>query len=326
MKVHITRPLPETAVDFLREQGYQLTVPESEGLPGRESLLQSVGDVDALLSILTERIDAEVIRAAPRLKVISNMAVGFDNIDLARATERGIAVCNTPGVLTETSADFAWALLLATARRVAEADRYVREGRFAWWGPRLLLGTDVYGSTLGIVGLGGIGQAVARRAQGFGMEVIYHSPSAPERCELGAKVEFEELLERADFVTLHVPYKPETHHLISGPELEKMKSTAFLINTSRGPVVDEAALVRALQQNQIAGAGLDVFEREPEVDPGLLPLPNVVLAPHIASASLTTRGKMALLAARNLDDCLRGRRPNHLVNPEVWDPVRFHKG
>lgn len=326
MKVHITRPLPEVALDFLRQCDYEISIPESEGLPDRQSLLEAVVEVDAILSILTERIDAEVMQAAPHLKVISNMAVGYDNVELDQATARGVAVCNTPGVLTETSADFAWALMLATARRVVEADRYVREGEFSWWGPKLLMGADIHGSTLGVVGLGGIGQAVARRAKGFGMEVLYCSPSAPSVSELGKKVELEELLGRSDFVTLHVPYKSDTHHLLSRAEFARMKESAIVINTSRGPVIDESALVQALVDKQIAAAGLDVFEEEPSVHPGLLQLANVVLAPHIASASEATRGKMALLAARNLDDCLNGRRPAHLVNPEVWDPVRFHEG
>jgi glyoxylate reductase len=302
---------------MLRQAGCKVTVPSDHGLPSRSSLLQAVGSVDAILSILTERIDAEVMNAATRLKVISNMAVGYDNIDVAEASRRGIAVCNTPGVLTETTADFAWALLMAVARRVVECHQLVLQGEFQWWGPQMMMGTDVFGKTLGIVGFGKIGQAMAKRAQGFGMPVLYSGDTAPASSPLGRKVGFDSLLAESDFVSLHVPYRESTHHLIGTRELNLMKSTAFLINTARGPVVNETELVTALNSGAIAGAGLDVFEKEPEVHPGLLTLKNVVLAPHAASASVATRELMANMAAQNLLAYLRGETPHSVVNPEA---------
>ncbi len=316
-RVHITRPLPQIAVDLLEEAGYQVTVPNDDGLPSRDELLNSVKDARGILSILTEKIDKEVLEAAPDLKVVSNMAVGYDNIDVEAATSRGVAICNTPGVLTDTTADFTWALLMAVARRVVESDNYVREGRFQWWGPRLLMGTDVYGKTLGIIGYGKIGQAVARRARGFEMEVLYSGSTAPETSEWGRKVSQEELLERSDFVSLHVPYRRSTHHLIGAEQLNRMKKSAYLINTARGPVVDENALISALKNGDIAGAGLDVFEDEPKVHPGLCELDNVVLAPHLGSATVATRERMAAMAARNLIAVLEGKEPLSVVNPAV---------
>lgn len=318
-RVHITRPLPECAVEILESAGFEVSVPDESGLPSREALLKAVKDVHGVLSILTEKIDEEVFERAATLKVVSNMAVGFDNIDLEAATRRGIAVCNTPGVLTETTADFAWALMLAVARRVVESDNYVREGKFKWWGPKLLLGQDLYGATLGIIGFGKIGQAVARRAAGFNMKVLYCGESAPSESELGKKVSQQELLEASDFVSLHVPYRPSTHHLIGEAQLSSMKSTAYLINTARGAVVDEQALVDALKRKEIGGAGLDVFEAEPLVHPGLLELPNVVLAPHVGSASVATRNRMAEMAAKNLVACLTGGEPLSILNPKVLD-------
>jgi glyoxylate reductase len=289
-------------------------------------MLRAVEGVHAILSLLTERIDAEVMDAAGNnLKVIANMAVGYDNVDVHEATRRGIIVTHTPGVLTETTADFTWALMLALARRVVEGDAYVRAGKFQDWGPLTLLGTDLSGSTLGVVGSGRIGWAVARRAAGFKMKVMLYSPSRrlenPEEFGLlrsAQWVELDTIFERADFVTLHPIYGPKTHHLVDERRLGLMKKTAFLINTSRGAVVDEQALIRALQAGRPAGAALDVFEREPHVPPELLELPNVLLAPHMASASLAARSKMATLAARSLLDVLAGRLPDHPVNPEAW--------
>lgn len=315
--VHITRPVPEVALEILQAAGCRVTMPTEPGLPDPSELREAVREADGLLSILTEPVTMELLEAAPRLKVVSNMAVGFDNIDVVAATARGIAVCNTPGVLTETTADFTWALLMAVARRLVEGDAMVRAGEFHWWGPKLLMGSDIHGKILGVVGFGKIGQAVARRARGFAMEVLYCGETAPHRSPLGRKVSFEELLERADFVSLHVPYRPSTHHLITGNELRRMKRSAFLINTARGAVVKEDDLVTALTAGEIAGAALDVFEREPEVHPNLLSLDQVVLAPHAASASLETRSLMARMAAENLLACLTGDRPHSIVNPEV---------
>jgi glyoxylate reductase len=296
--------------------------PEEGVIWSHDELLRHLPGHDALYCLLTDTIDAAVMDAAPDLRVIANMAVGFNNVDITEATRRGIPVTNTPGVLTDTTADFAWALLMAAARRVAEADRFTRAGKFHGWGPLMLLGGDVAGRTLGVVGFGRIGQAVARRAQGFNMPILYydlHPVDAATEQALNAKfVPLEELLAHADFVSLHVNYSPETHHLISREQFARMKPTAYLINTARGPVVDEGALAEALRTKQIAGAGLDVYEREPEVHPDLLELENVVLAPHIASATIDTRNAMATMAAKNIQAVFEGRRPPNLVNPEVW--------
>jgi len=284
-------------------------------------LIDRVRDKAGLLCLLTDEIDEAILAASPQLKVVANVAVGFNNIDVAAATRRKIMVTNTPGILDHTTADFAWCLLLASARRLVEADRYTRAGKYTGWGIMLLCGEDVYGKTLGICGLGRIGRGVAKRARGFDMKILYtdaiRAPVEVER-ELGAQyVDKETLFREADFVTLHVPLLPETHHYVSAKELALMKKTAHLINASRGPVVDEAALVQALRERRIGGAGLDVYEYEPKLTPGLTELDNVTLAPHIASASVETRTKMAVMAATNLVDALQGRRPPNLVNPEV---------
>ena len=286
-----------------------------------EELAERLADRDGVLCQLTDRMDAALMEKAPSLRVIANIAVGYDNVDVASATRHGILVTNTPGVLTETTADFTFALLLAAARRVVEADRFVRAGQWKQWKLDLLLGKDVSLGSLGIIGLGRIGRAVARRARGFDMNVLYWQPRrADPEVEQQLSVRWvpqETLLREADFITLHVPLKPETHHLIGAAEFRQMKPTAILINTARGPVVDEEALAEALQQGRIRGAGLDVFEREPQVHPTLLTLPNVVLAPHIASASEATRRRMAEMAAGNLLAALRGDVPPNLVNPEA---------
>jgi glyoxylate reductase len=253
--------------------------------------------------------------------VVANVAVGFNNIDVAEATKRGVVVTNTPDVLTETTADFAWTLLMATARRVVEADRYVREGKFTQWKFMLLLGGDIHGKTLGIIGFGRIGRAMARRARGFDMRVLYQdavaADPATERELRATRTDTATLLRESDFVTLHTPLLPETRHLINAQSLKTMKKTAYLVNASRGPVVDEAALAQALKEGWIAGAGIDVFEREPEVHPALMGLPNAVLAPHIASASSDTRLKMANLAVDNCLAVLEGKTPPTPVNPEA---------
>lgn len=320
-KVFVTRRIPEEGLAPLRER-YDVEVNPEDRILTREELLAGVRRCDALLCLLTDRIDAEVMDANPGLRVISNYAVGYNNIDVDAATRRRIPVTNTPGVLTETTADMAWALMMAVARRVVEGDRWMRSGTWPGWGPLQLLGQDIYGKVLGIVGFGRIGQAAARRARGFQMQVIYYSrqrkPDA-ER-ELGAVYRpLDQLLQEADYVQLHVPLTPETHHLIGERELNLMKPTAYLINTSRGPVIDEQALVRALAAGRIAGAGLDVYEEEPKMAPGLAELDNVVLAPHLGSATRETRGRMAAMAAANLIAVLEGRRPPHLVNPAVYE-------
>ncbi|HEX29262.1 TPA: D-glycerate dehydrogenase [Candidatus Poribacteria bacterium] len=319
-KVYVTRRLPQPAIDMLEERFDVEIYPEDRAIP-REVLMEKVKGIDALLPLLTDKVDAEVMDAAgENLKIIANYAVGYDNIDVDAATKRKIAVTNTPGVLTETTADMAWALMFAVARRVVEADKFTRAGKFKGWGPMMFLGGDVYGKTLGVVGVGRIGSAVAKRAKGFNMRVLYTDVVRNEEIEkeVGAKkVELDELLRESDFVTLHVPLMPSTRHLIGERELKLMKKTAYLINTSRGPVVDERALVEALRKGEIAGAGLDVYENEPELSPGLAELDNVVLTPHIASASVETRTRMATLAAENIIAFFEGKRPPTIVNPEV---------
>jgi glyoxylate reductase len=323
-KVFVSRIIPDEGLRPIRE-GTEATVWEDELPPPREDLLRAVEGCDGIVTLLTDRVDDELLdRAGPQLKVVSNFAVGFDNIDVPACTARGIPVGNTPGVLTETTADLAWALLMAAARRVAEGDRYVRAGKWKTWGPMLLMGPDVHGSTIGIVGLGRIGQAVAKRAQGFGMTVLYHDLARAHpavEAALGATyLPLEELLPKADFVSLHVNLSPQTQGLLNAERLRWMKPTAILVNTSRGPVVDSMALHAALRDGVIAGAGLDVTDPEPlPVDHPLLELENCLVVPHIASASRATRGKMASMAAANLLAGVAGERLPTPVNPEVYD-------
>ena len=315
-KVLVTREIPEAGLEPL--EGLDVTV-LSELPPGRDELLEAARGVDGVLSTLTEQIDAGFINAAgDRLKVIANMAVGYDNVDLKAANERGIIVTNTPEVLNETTADTAFMLMLAAARRLGEGERIVRSGRWEAWGPKMLLGPDVWGKRLGVLGFGRIGRAVARRAKGFGMEICYWSHSRKEEAEeeLGARyLELDELLETCDFFSIHTPLTEETMHLIGAEELRKMKPKAVLVNTSRGPVVNEDALAEALEDERIFAAGLDVYEEEPKVHPKLLELENVVLAPHIGSASIETRNKMAVTAGEDLRAALRGEQPKNPVNP-----------
>ena len=319
-KVYITRPLPTKAVEALAAQCDVKMRPEDAPLDPAQ-LAESCRDIEGLMATGV-RVSEDVVAQAPRLRAVANVGVGYDNIDVAACTRRGIPVTNTPDVLTETTADLAFALLLATPRRLIECDRYVREGQ--WQSPKweLLWGADIHGKTLGVYGLGRIGKAVVRRARGFSMRVIYFDvvrPTPDLEEELGVQfVDRETLLREADFLTLHVPLTPETHHLIGARELSMLKPTAFLINAARGKCVDEAALVEALQSKRLAGAGLDVFEHEPHVHPGLLSLPNVVLAPHVGSATAQTRLAMAMLAVENLVAGLEGRRPPNLVNPEIY--------
>ncbi|MBP8979821.1 MAG: D-glycerate dehydrogenase [Syntrophobacterales bacterium] len=292
----------------------------------RDVLLRSLANKVGLLSMITDTVDEELFLQAPQLKMVANMAVGYNNIDVAAATRRGIIVANTPGVLTEATADLAFSLILATARRVVEGDRMVRNGDFKFWAPFLFLGREVSGKTLGIVGMGRIGQAVARRASGFSMPVIYHSRTplkkSLEKALRATGVSFTTLLQEADFISLHVPLSRETTHLIGKREFGLMKKTAILINTSRGPVVDEKELLKALQRGRIAGAGIDVYENEPAITAGLEMMSQAVLLPHVGSATLETRTQMAQLAAENLRAGLLGRRPPHLVNPQVFKKKR----
>jgi lactate dehydrogenase-like 2-hydroxyacid dehydrogenase len=323
-RVLVTRVIPDAGLDMVRD-ACKVDLWTDELPPPRDELLRRVAGVDGLLSLLTDRVDDELLDAAgDQLKVVSNFAVGFDNIDVPALTRRRIPGGNTPGVLTETTADLAFALLMAAARRIPESVDYVRAGRWRTWGPMLLMGVDIHGATLGIVGFGRIGREMARRAGGFGMEILYHDvhPASPEEeAELGARrVDMAELLQRSDFVTLHVNLTDETHHLIDADALHAMKPTAVLVNTSRGPVVDPAALEAALRDGEIFAAGLDVTEPEPlPADHPLAALPNCVVVPHIASASRVTRDRMAEMAAANLLAGVRGARLPTPINPEVYE-------
>lgn len=288
--------------------------------PPREEVLRRAKDKEGLVCLLTEKVNDEFLRAAPKLRIVANVAVGYDNIDVDACTRRGVAVTNTPGVLDETTADFAWTLLMAVARRVSEGEALARSGNWKGWNLDQLCGSDVWGKTLGIVGFGRIGRAMARRASGFQMKVLYtDAMRAQEDVERSLNAEFRDmnsLLAESDFITLHVPLLSETRGLFDGPKFFRMKPTAFLINTSRGPVVDEAALVAALENKKIAGAALDVFENEPFIHPGLK-RPNVVLTPHQASASIETRSKMAVIAANNIVALFKGQRPPNMLNPDL---------
>ncbi|MEM3760109.1 MAG: glyoxylate reductase [Candidatus Bathyarchaeia archaeon] len=319
-KVYVTRELPERGLKIIKEY-FDTEVWPEYAPPPKKVIIEKARKVDALATLLSDKIDAEVFDAAPKLKIVAQMAVGFDNIDIPEATKRGIYVTNTPEVLTDTTADFAWALLLAVARRVVEADKYVRSGQWkVGWHPMMMQGRDVYGATLGVVGAGRIGFAVAKRATGFDMKILFYDVvPRPEMEKLGAKkVDMDTLLRESDFVTIHVPLMKETYHLINEEKLKLMKKTAYLINNSRGPVVDEKALYHALKEGRIAGAALDVFEQEPTpMDNPLLKLDNVVVAPHISSASYETRSRMAEMVAENLVAFFEGKKPPNLVNPEV---------
>ncbi len=316
MKVLVTSPLPGDAIELLRKEHEVDLYKGPEPLP-REEMRRRIAGASALLCLLSEKIDAEIMDAAPDLKVIANYAVGTDNVDLAHARKRGIHVCNTPGVLTESTAELAFALLLAVSRRIVEGDKFVREGKFTGWAPSLFLGRDLYGSTVGVIGMGRIGQAFARRAKACGAKILYfnrHKLPADVEKTLEAKlVTVDELLRESDFVSLHCPLTPETRGLLSREKLLTMKPTAYLINTARGPVVDEKALVDLLRQGKLAGAGFDVYEEEPKLAPGLIDLPNVVLAPHVGSATIGTRSEMARLCARAITDVLAGREPKSAV-------------
>lgn len=320
-KIYITRKIPESGLNLLAEFFGNNSVRyfnEPNPIP-REVLLKEIKGCDALLTMLTDKIDAEVMdTAGPQLKIIANYAVGYDNIDVKEATKRKICVTNTPGILTETTADLAWALILASARRLGEGERLVRASQWAGWNPTLLLGVDVYGKTLGIYGMGRIGQAVAKRAMGFNMRVIYcdiNEVSLPPEIK-ATRVDKETLLRESDFISIHCPLTPQTYHSFKYEDFKKMKRTACIINTARGAVIDEEALAKALKEGLIFSAGLDVFEKEPEIHPELLTCPNAILIPHLGSASIETRSKMAEVAAKNIIARLKGEVPPNLINPE----------
>lgn len=311
-KIFVARQIPEQGIKLLKEAGHEVAVSQKEGVLTREELIAGVKDIDALLTLLTDKVDGEVMDAAgKRLKVIANYAVGYDNIDVNAAQERGIVVTNTPDVLTESVSEHAIALMFAIAHRIVEADQFMRDGKYVGWEPMLLLGNDLAGKKLGLVGLGRIGAAVAKRMHdGFNMEILYYDVNRNEELENLYKLKFiplDELLKTADFVSIHVPLLPSTKHLISSDQLATMKNSAYLINTSRGPVVDEKALVEALKNKLIRGAALDVFEEEPKMASGLAELSNTVLTPHTASATEETRGAMSELAAKNIIAVLSGQ-------------------
>jgi len=320
-KVYVTREMPERGLNIIKEKFDTEVWPEYSP-PPKKVIIEKAAEIDALVPLLSDKIDAEVYNAAPKLKIVAQMAVGFDNIDLQEATKRGIYVTNTPGVLTETTADFAWALLMAVARRVVEGDKYVRTGQWkVGWHPMMLQGRDVYGATLGIVGLGRIGCAIAKRAKGFDMKVLYHDVVRRQDFEKEYGIQFtdvETLFKTSDFITVNVPLLKETYHLVDEKKLKMMKKTAYIVNNARGPVVDEKALYKALKEGWIAGAGLDVFEQEPTaMDNPLLKLDNIVVAPHISSASYETRSRMAEMVAENLVAFFEGKTPPNLVNTDV---------
>jgi len=322
-KVMMTRRIPDAGMDMIEEK-CELSLWDGDRPAPKDWILENAAEKDGIVCLLSDPMGADIIEAAgDTLRSIATMAVGFDNIDIKEATSRGIVVGNTPGVLTEATADLTWALILSVGRRIIEGDRMMREGRFPGWGPTMLIGADFAGKTIGIVGMGRIGKAVARRALGFGMKVVYHNRSRlpeQEEKELGAEyMSADELAKASDFISLHCPLNDESRHLISTDRIGMMKPGAYVINVARGPVVDEAALVSALKRNAIAGAAFDVYENEPEITPGLEELDNVVLAPHIGSASRETRDEMARMTAKNLLAGLSGELPPWCVNPQAME-------
>jgi glyoxylate reductase len=320
-RVFVTLPLPSPGIDILREH-FDVTVIEAEGMPA-ETLKRHIAQTDpvGIVGMVNVPITEEIMASAPHLRVVANYAVGFNNVDVAAATRRGVLVTNTPGVLTEATADLTFTLLLSVARRVVEGDGFLREGKFKGWKADLLLGSDVYGQVLGIVGFGRIGQAVARRGLGFNMSILYSDArraNAEVESQFRAQyVPLDELLRKADYVTIHADLNDQTRHLIGERELKLMGPEHYLINAARGPIVDEKALVRALKEGWIKGAGIDVYEREPQTEPGLTDCWNAVLLPHLGSATVTARAAMAETAAKNLIAAVEGQTPPNLVNPEA---------
>jgi glyoxylate reductase len=323
MQIVITRPVDPYLIKMLQDAGHEVTTPKEDTTDATAALLASRRDVQGVITFPTDRVDAAFLDSRPNLRAVSNFAVGFNNIDVPACTQRRIGASNTPGVLNDATAEVAWLLLMMTGRRAGEGERAVRANKWTGWapqGPQSFTGMDIVGKTLGVIGAGRIGSRFAMMAEGFDMPLLYHNRHTSREMEaLGAQlVSLDELLQRSDFVSVHVPLNEQTRHLIGKRELELMKPTAVLINTARGPVVDEAALVEALKTNKIFGAGLDVYEEEPKVHPGLFELENVVLLPHIGSATVSTRRKMCDLAGKNLIAMLAGKRPLHPLNAELW--------
>jgi lactate dehydrogenase-like 2-hydroxyacid dehydrogenase len=318
--VYVTRIIPQAAIDLLKEK-FDVKVNPDDRVLSHGELVEKVRGRDAVLCLLTDTIDREVYESAgPGCRIFANYAVGYNNIDVPEATRRGVIITNTPGVLTDATADIAWALLFAVSRRIVESDKFLREGKFKGWGPMMFIGRDITGKTLGLIGSGRIGSNFAKKSKGFEMKIIYYDIQRNMEFEKETAAEFvsfERVLKDSDFISIHVPLLPDTKHLISEKEFKMMKKTAVLINTSRGPVVDEKALVKALKKGDIWGAGLDVFENEPELEPGLAELDNVVIVPHIASATIETRSNMGIIAAKNIIAVLTGGKPETCVNPEV---------
>lgn len=319
MKIFVTRKIPEPGLDFLRKY-HEIEVNPQERVLSKKEIIQGLKGKDGLLCLLTDIIDKEIIESEPNLKMIANYAVGYNNIDVKTATKHKILVSNTPDVLTDTTAEMAWALLFSVARRIVEADRFTRQGKFKGWAPMLMHGQDVTGKTLGVIGTGRIGTAFALKSKGLKMNILYYDRVKNKQIEeelFAKKVELDRLLKESDFISLHVPLLTATYHLIGEKQLKIMKKTAILINTSRGPIVDEKALVKALKNNWIFGAGLDVYEHEPQINKELLKLDNVILQPHSASATTETRTKMAIIAAKNMITGLKGEIPPNCINPEI---------
>ena len=321
MKIFVTRKIPEQGLEILRKH-HKIEVNPYDRVLSKEEIIEGLKDKDGLLCLLTDNIDEDIIKSEPKLKMISNYAVGYNNIDVKTATENKIPISNTPGVLTDTTAEMAWALLFSVSRRIVEGDDFTRGGNFNGWAPLLMLGKDINQKTLGVIGTGRIGTAFALKSKGFEMKVLYHDINKNEKLEkvLNAeKVNLKKLLKESDFISIHVPLIKETHHLISKKELNLMKKDAILINTSRGPVVDEKALAQKLKEKGIFGAGLDVYEDEPKINKELLKLNNVILQPHSASATNDTRTKMSIIAAENMIDGLDGKIPKNCINREVFN-------
>ena len=321
MKIFVTRKIPEPGLELLRKD-HEIEVFPFDRVPTKQEIIKGVKGKDGLLCLLSDQIDADVINAEPNLKMIASYAVGYDNIDVQTATKKKIPVSNTPGALTDATAEMAWALIFSVARHIVKADKFTRAGKFKGWGPMLMLGQGISNKTLGVVGAGRIGEAFGLKSKGFKMKILYVDDKVNTMLEkeLGAKkVEISELLKESDFVSLHVPLTKETHHLIGEKRLKLMKKDAILINTSRGPVVDEKALVKALEEKWIFGAGLDVYEHEPEISDDLKELDNVVLQPHSASATFESRTNMAIMAAKNMLAGLKGEKPPNCINPEVFE-------
>lgn len=320
MKVYITRMIPESGIDLLKNAGHEVKLFQKNRPIKTTELLREAKDADALISLLTDKIDDHVLSKLPKLKIVSNFAVGYNNIDVAAASKRNIMVTNTPGVLTETTADTAFALMIACGRRIVESDEYTRKGKFKGWDPMLLLGSDLYGKTIGIIGAGRIGAAVARRCSGFDMNILYYSRSRNEYIEKmldGKKVSLQKLLSSSDYISIHTPLTPDTYHLIGKEEIKLMKPNAVFVNTARGEVVDEKELISALKKGTIFSAGFDVYEGEPVINKELFKLKNTVLLPHIGSATIETREKIAEIAVRNVIMALKGKKPPFLVNESL---------